>query len=120
MEPGNARAPDFSGFASNQKIKTAFGRIHHVFDYSFDPDGVAVENPDLQDPDSTHCRLRKAETRWTRMERTYQVTMGVGDTYRFVSEAESWAELGRRGTAPELIRRLFGEKDGARVAYQVR
>lgn len=54
------------------------------------------------------------------MERTYQVTMGVGDTYRFVSEAESWAELGRRGTAPELIRRLFGEKDGARVAYQVR
>ncbi len=54
------------------------------------------------------------------MERTYQVTMGVGDTYRFVSEAESWAELGQRCTAPELIRRLFGEKEGTRVADQVR
>ncbi len=50
----------------------------------------------------------------------HQTAFGELGTIYFVSQAQNWSEIAARGTTEEMVARVLGEKDGARLLEEVR
>ncbi len=51
---------------------------------------------------------------------THQTVIGELGWFFFVSPARNWAEIQQRGTPEEMVRRVFGDKEGKRALEQGR
>lgn len=58
---------------------------------------------------------KKEKSHWT----AHQVAMGGTNSFHFVTQAESFAEIETRGPLPSMLARVLGEKEAARFMEEV-
>jgi hypothetical protein len=77
--------------------------------------GTIIEHEDCVRRLAARAREDQATRNWV----AYQITAGENGRYFYASQAESWAELAVRESTPDMVRRLFGEKDGNALLQQM-
>lgn len=63
-------------------------------------------------------RAQKAREAWH--WNAHQTAIGELGIFYFVSQAESWSEIGARGPLPPMVVRVLGEKEGAALLTDLR
>jgi hypothetical protein len=64
------------------------------------------------------ARAAEKQEKWSWT--AHQTAFGELGTIYFVSQAETWSQIAARGTTEQMVVRVLGEKDGARLLEEIR